>query len=529
MRQESKSPLKVLLSVEGIVYFLFFTVSLLFALAAQASSTITASTCNGPDVQAAINVAKDGDTVVIPAGRCTWTQTVTVGKVVSQSPIQMQSKSITIQGAGMDQTIIVDNVPKPAATGGPIFRLITKSRGLTRLTGLTVDGGTGPADPHGRPMVTLGGFSQTWRLDHLRFITTNNFAVGIYGFTFGVMDHCIFDLNNWKHGVYVFHELWPPVSGQGFGDGSWADALALGTDKAVFIEDNIFRSPSVAFAHEGWSGQRVVFRHNTLVNTLWGNHGTESPGRYRGARSFEIYNNVATYTGAARPKLFGFRSGAGVIFNNTITGPFTVIGLLSHVRDYGSVSSWGQCDGTSPFDVNDGIVYESGTYTGPAVQAKQGLFVFTLAGNAWTPQQWVGYSIHNTTQNTSSIIVSNTQDTITTRFERSWAHTLVGWNTGDTFTILRATICLDQIGRGKGNLLTGVTPTPQTWPHQKLEPVYAWNNTLNGMQAKLHSDSPHIQEGRDFYNNTPMPGYTSYIYPHPLTRTINSISPPTAP
>jgi hypothetical protein len=28
---------------------------------------------------------------------------------------------------------------------------------------------------------------------------------------------------------------------------------------------------------------------------------------------------------------------------------------------------------------------------------------------------------------------------------------------------------------------------------------------------------PTMQENRDFYNNTPKPGYKPYIYPHPLT------------
>ena len=31
------------------------------------------------------------------------------------------------------------------------------------------------------------------------------------------------------------------------------------------------------------------------------------------------------------------------------------------------------------------------------------------------------------------------------------------------------------------------------------------------------------QEGRDYYNNTPMPGYKPYIYPHPL---VSGLAPP---
>ena len=30
----------------------------------------------------------------------------------------------------------------------------------------------------------------------------------------------------------------------------------------------------------------------------------------------------------------------------------------------------------------------------------------------------------------------------------------------------------------------------------------------------------HIQENRDFYNDTPRPGYTPYVYPHPLTQEL---------
>ena len=32
------------------------------------------------------------------------------------------------------------------------------------------------------------------------------------------------------------------------------------------------------------------------------------------------------------------------------------------------------------------------------------------------------------------------------------------------------------------------------------------------------------REGRDYYNNTPMPGYKPYTYPHPLTKTATKPS-----
>src|SRR5262245_43408152 len=42
------------------------------------AATINAATCSSTDVQAAINPAAGGDTVVIPNGACTWTSGVTI-------------------------------------------------------------------------------------------------------------------------------------------------------------------------------------------------------------------------------------------------------------------------------------------------------------------------------------------------------------------------------------------------------------------------------------------------------------------
>jgi|GEM_PF-1741762 len=65
---------------------------------------------------------------------------------------------------------------------------------------------------------------------------------------------------------------------------------------------------------------------------------------------------------------------------------------------------------------------------------------------------------------------------------------------------------------------------------QDLEPLYAWNNKRsdadqqNGnpkillvVQDFSPEQADYIKEGRDFYNDTPRPGYIPYPYPHPLT------------
>jgi hypothetical protein len=142
--------------------------------------------------------------------------------------------------------------------------------------------------------------------------------------------------------------------------------------------------------------------------------------------------------------------------------------------------------------------------------------------------------------------------------------------------------CLDQIGRGAGDLLTGDFPNVVdsatgtiTWPHQASDPVYVWGNTFNTSSYApsfywSNFDSVSV-ENRDYYlqlpnynetatfngtagigqglasakpstctpsvgwwatdtntlyrcatTNTWAPYYTPYTYPHPLTQGSSS-------
>jgi uncharacterized Zn-binding protein involved in type VI secretion len=62
---------------------------------------IPAASCAQTDVQAAIDLAQEGDTVQAPAGNCTWTT------VEPRTPaVEIAGKAITLQGAGIGKTII---------------------------------------------------------------------------------------------------------------------------------------------------------------------------------------------------------------------------------------------------------------------------------------------------------------------------------------------------------------------------------------------------------------------------------------
>ncbi len=318
---------------------------LLWTTSARAA-TIQAASCSQAAVATAVNSARDGDTVVVPAGSCSWTANLTI-----------TNKMLTIQGAGIGQTTLIDNVPR--VNGQPqMLNWITKDGGLSRITGITFQGGTTP-DGFNTGIVDISGVSHQLRIDHCRFVPTQTSGLMLEGYLWGVIDHNIFDVSSGTgFGMYIFHNAWN-VSGSDFGDASWADDTSMGTNKAMFVEDNTFtNNQSVIpqqYAVDGWSGSRVVYRNNTFVNTTWANHGTESSGRWRSQRQYEVYNNTFSLNGnISFPSMVGARGGVGVIFNNTATtsggAGIDVLVDLQYYRATGSFDPWGQCNGSSVWD-----------------------------------------------------------------------------------------------------------------------------------------------------------------------------------
>jgi hypothetical protein len=53
---------------------------------------------------------------------------------------------------------------------------------------------------------------------------------------------------------------------------------------------------------------------------------------------------------------------------------------------------------------------------------------------------------------------------------------------------------------------------------QTLEPLYVWDNVFDGGPMSVgvsDGGKGHIREGRDYFLDTPRPGYAPYPYPHP--------------
>jgi len=140
------------------------------------AATITAASCSRNDVGTAVNSAANGDTVVIPPGDCIWA-----------TNLKISSKYLTLQGAGIDKTIIRDGVSKATYPNIPqVLVWNTIDGGITRLTGVTFQGGT-LADNYNKGMLEINGSSHRFRIDNCKFIPTKTSAIFLYGDFWGVI------------------------------------------------------------------------------------------------------------------------------------------------------------------------------------------------------------------------------------------------------------------------------------------------------------------------------------------------------
>lgn len=291
-------------------------------------NTITAASCSSADVQTAVTAALDGYTVNIPAGSCTWTSGVTVP----------DDRGITIKGSGTPTASAATIGPSGSCTsttltltGATAFRVTpTYGASTMRVSCLQITDGSGAnvafsaygtCTASGCPAVRFDNVTLTDWAPH----ATNgiSWATAVIGDVFGVFDHNVLTGNgtNYMQLVQFHHARYLGV-GQ-YGDYSWAQPEDYGTNKFLFIENNLFTaagccenegSPDVGVEPQG--GGRVVVRYNTFAamdvyNFAMGWHGTESGGRIRGARAFEFYGNTWTCA-AGCGEVAGGRSGTGV-------------------------------------------------------------------------------------------------------------------------------------------------------------------------------------------------------------------------
>jgi hypothetical protein len=380
------------------------------------------------------------------------------------------------------------------------------------------------------------GTTTGFRIDHCSFNNLNDDAVYIYNAACGVIDHCSFYnlQGDAAHGICIYHDQW---ANQTLGDGSWDTPVEWGTTNAVYIEDCTGTNTILT----GWAmldsfgGAHFVFRHNTVVNGFISNHGTESTGLDRGARSMEVYYNNFIHTNEYVTAVC-FRSGTGVIWSNTTLG-FENMATASNYRCTDYYNYWGASDGTNGLDLDQSATNQpllTVTHTGPNNST-----ALVVSNANWTANQWVGYSVIDmNTLGTTNFGMIRSNNATTAYLCLPEIHTPTVFNAGDVIQFYKVVAALDMPGMGLSGVLNRDPKTSYPlppWPSQTAEPIYCWGNNVNGGVSAVTSSYPIVANGTNIINGVAKPGYIPLTYPHPLALigTNNAIvpdqTPPAAP
>ena len=499
------------------LFAVFFLAVLLFlAPSGKAQGTYNASSCNLSDVNAVINgpthTAVDGDTINIPAGTCTWTGGITVpggiGITIIGNGSPNSTPATTGASSSCSSTVIVSN-------GGMFSFHPRYGASLSRLSCMKfLVNSTASNAPVGAIGTCTSSGCPNFRMDNITAPTAwSNGSIPDATFSeianvFGVEDHnTIGDVQSTKtNGVVlanVGHGSWMGVGN--WGDNSWASPDTFGTNQAFYLENNVFNNAmgtdtDTFAAYAG--GGRFVCRFNQFNGVTSGgactDHGTDTSERLRGGRQWEAYYNTGTCSDATLgcATVWPWRSGVGRSFANSFSnvggGFLTGLSTTDAQRRWRPDTPWGACDGTSPWDANDGVVYYTGTIG--SVTSNGGTWTITASGSpSWTPSVCTGnygclsaagapYSYHNTSVNNSSFAIdSNTANSFTSQWMCINGCTTTSIATGQSYQILRASVCMDQPARGAGILVTGpadgtnpvLSTTGRPGPvNQILDPTY---------------------------------------------------------
>src|SRR5215469_895962 len=307
---------------------------LLFSVICYGQTTYPATDCSAAAIQQAvnneINAAADGDIIAIPAGNCVWTGTQGVsGTFTTSVTIQGAGAiSATTSGAGTTGTDVTTITDQVTGNSHVLMSFNSPSPKTFRLTGIAFIQNTSSVAT-GLGMVTIGGTTTAARIDHCHFYSQFTGNKGLHIGILGVADHIFFDALT---GI-ITNDLsfenggnWLGTDPTGNADTSWTDTDHFGTSQFFFVEDTRF--------NQGWVsdcavGGRYVIRNSTMISVGGiANHGL-NPGRVRGCRAAEIYNNTFTATQANQNggSTYSNNSGAAIYWGNTSTWYRTMVGM----------------------------------------------------------------------------------------------------------------------------------------------------------------------------------------------------------
>ena len=417
------------------------------------AQTIQASSCSESAVASALKSINSDGAVVV----------VPSGDCVwSTSLTYNQTNSFTLQGAGAitpaggsDSTIIEDAVSH-AGSDPPMLQINLVSGKSFRLTGFsftTSSGNTGTPTYNGA--VRIEGTSNAARIDHNHFNKIYLVDLNFQGCVNGVVDHNQFDGGYAEENQERFGSGSCNGDSSGNGNGSWAAPSNFGTSQFMYVENNGFQTvPSSASLH---------------VYPFDCNAGGRFVFRYNKVGYHAV---LQTHGTGGEFDIRGCR--AYEVYNNTFTyssnptsDNFSMLGML----ESGTSLWWGNTvTGFVSMLEADVVRANNTTYRMAATPSGWG-----YCGTTFGPSNW--------DQNASS----------------------------------NGHACLDSVGYGQGDLLTGTLPNKVdsvthgiTWPHQKSEPVYVFANTYNPVPQEsgdtLWKNYPApavVSENKDYYLQLP--------------------------
>jgi hypothetical protein len=423
------------------IFFLLLVLTMPMAADAQSCTTAVCKAANTSEAAVLAALPSSGNTnatvvVNIPAGTSAWSSDLayTIPSAVTNLTIQGASTLTWTGAAGTsswnysanDQTIIQDADP----SNNSLIAITTGSSTTKfRMTGLTIEETTGATKYSGDIGIT--GNSRNFRFDHNHIGGTGhqNEWMRVSGHVTGVIDHNVGDENPVNTNGDNYFQAFDPVDDTiGLGDGSWRNGPEFGTVNALYIESNYIKGGAPDDCN---FGGRFVMRNNTLDNNYVSiqTHGTKSPGGpQRGCIGYEAYNNYFTgSTSSPSSAVTGAKGGTALIFNNSLPAQ-------TSYRFFQAATDRAGGDNAAETNNPNGWGY-CGTATLTPSSGANGV------GSNWDGNQpaSTGYP------------------------------------------------CLDGLGRGQDtqalngqpfpNRLNSVTGTI-AWPHQYLEPIYMWNNSL---------------------------------------------------
>lgn len=455
----------------------------------------------------------DGDTIVIPGTTSAWTSPITVTK---QLWIHGEIAGITNDAKGRTTaatTRIQDSMTRGGGGSAPFFSIDTPLGKNVRISHIQFENGSASTRSNGA--FEWNGHAVNHMVDHCVFNVTQTDRVHFWvsGAPLVLFKFCTGTIvNQW---TAVQAESWKGVGL--WGDNSWATDTNWGSRDFVFTEDCYLVGSGTGIT-DGYRGARWVIRMSEVYDAQMASHGTESSHRERGQRAVEFYGNIhhdRTFgdAGTDRDSIF-LRSGIIMYHNNTMTNFYRIVDGKEY-RSTDVYTPWGAVDGTGKFDNNDATIFASGKHTGGSATD-----VLTDGTKSWTVHQWEPnpasalqygfglpfYSVRNKTQGWSSFVLANDATTITTAGALAGgpgpAHT---WALNDDYEIRTAYPALDQVGWGKGDLLSGANGINQDpdqspyWPNQEHERCYVFKNSAtNGDGVYLGSNAqPNVQVSRD--------------------------------